>query len=75
MRRTYYNMAMCEEAKAKSIFMTPPSKSEFTQYQLGLAQVPAYFQQLMYKVLRGLDFAISYSDDIYSFQPLHKNSS
>ena len=30
----------------------------------GLAQTPAYFHELMNKVLRGLPFAFAYLDDI-----------
>ena len=33
----------------------------------GLAQAPAYFQLLMNKVLHGLDFAMTYLDDIIIF--------
>ena len=33
----------------------------------GLAQAPAYFQLLMNKVLEGLEFAMTYLDDIIIF--------
>ena len=33
----------------------------------GLAQAPAYFQLLMNKVLKGLQFAMTYFDDIIIF--------
>ena len=45
----------------------PFSKYEYLKVPFGLAQAPAYFQNLMNKVLAGLSFAISYLDDIIIF--------
>ena len=47
--------------------MTPFGKCEFLMVSFGLAQTPAYFQLLMYKVLKGLKFAMTYLDDIIIF--------
>ena len=38
-------------------------KYEYLKVPFGMAQVPAYFQELMNKVLKDLPFAIGYLDD------------
>ena len=55
-------MALLGEARAKSTF-------EFTHSPFGLAQAMTCFQLLIYKVLRGLEFAFGYLDDILVFIP------
>ena len=45
----------------------PFGKYEYLKVPFGLAQAPAYFQNLMNRVLTGLNFAISYLDDIIIF--------
>ena len=40
---------------------------EYLKVPFGLAQAPAYFQNIMSKVLNGLSFAIAYLDDIIIF--------
>ena len=47
--------------------MTPFGKYKILMVPFGLAQAPAYFQLLMNKVLHGLDFAMTYLDDIIIF--------
>ena len=47
--------------------MTPFGKYEFLMVPFELAQAPAYFKLLMNKVLPGLDFAMTYLDDIIIF--------
>ena len=39
----------------------------------GLAQAPAYFQLLMNKVLKGLQFTMTYLDDIIIFSDFFKS--
>ena len=51
----------------KTAFILPFSKFEYLKVPFGLAQAPAYFQNLMNKVLNGLSFAIVYLDDIIIF--------
>ena len=47
---------------------TPPfSKYEYAKIPFGLAQVSAYFQDLMTRILKDFDFAIAYLDDIIIF--------
>ena len=67
LRSGYYHIALKDEAKAKTAFVTPFGKYQFNVTPFGLAQAPAYFQDLMQKVLVGLDFAMAYLDDIIIF--------
>ena len=62
-------MALSAKAKPKSAFITPTGKYEFTRCPFGLAQAPAYFQQLVNQVLAGLPFAFGYLDDILIYSP------
>ena len=43
----YYHIALDNESKAKTAFVTPFGKYEFNAVPFGLAQAPAYFQQLI----------------------------
>ena len=54
----YHHIALLSEAQKKPAFVTPNGKLEFKKVPLGLAQVLAYFQQLINEVLRGLPFAL-----------------
>ena len=57
-----------ENSKAKTAFVTPFGKYQFEAVPFGLAQAPAYFQQLISVVLQGCsDFAMAYLDDIIIF--------
>ena len=69
LRSGYYHMALSEESRPKSAFVTPLGKFEFVCCPFGLAQAPAYFQALILQVLSGLDFAFGYLDDILIFSP------
>ena len=64
----YYHIALDQESKAKTAFVTPFGKYEFNAVPFGLAQAPAYFQQLISIVLQDCsDFAMTYLDDIIIF--------
>ena len=65
----YHHMALSLEARAKSAFVTPMDKFEFTRCPLGLSQAPAYFQRLINKVFKGLPFAFGYLDDVLIHSP------
>ena len=68
LRSGYYHIALDNESKAKTAFGTPFSKYKFNTVPFGLAQVPAYFQQLISIVLQDCsDFAMAYLDDIIIF--------
>ena len=59
---------LLESSKAKSAFFTLFGKYQFKAVPFGLAQAPAYFQQLISMVLQGCsDFTMAYLDDIIIF--------
>ena len=59
---------MDNKSKAKTAFVTPFGKYEFNVVPFGLAQAPAYFQQLISIVLQDCShFAMAYLDDIIIF--------
>ena len=64
----YYHIALDNESKAKTAFVTPFGKYEFNAVPFGLAQAPAYFQKLISIVLQDCsDFVMAYLDDIIIF--------
>ena len=68
LRSGYYHINLDEESKAKTAFITPFGKYEFNSIPFGLAQAPAYFQQLISMVLQDCrDFVMAYLDDIIIF--------
>ena len=67
LRSGYYHIALGKDSRAKTAFVTPFSKYEFLMVPFGLAQAPAYFQLLMNQVLEGLNFVMTYLDDIIIF--------
>ena len=68
LRSGYYHIALDNESKAKTAFVTLFGKYEFNAVPFGLAQAPAYFQQLISIVLQDCsDFAMAYLDDIIIF--------
>ena len=54
LRSGYYHINLNEESKAKTAFVTPFGKYEFNSVPFGLAQAPAYFQQLISMVFTRL---------------------
>ena len=69
LRSGYHHMALSLEARAKSAFVTPMDKFEFTRCPFGLSQAPAYFQRLINKVIKGLPFAFGYLIDVLIHSP------
>ena len=67
LRSGYHHIALGKSSRAKTTFVMPFGKYEFLMVPFGLAQAPAYFQLLMNKVLDGLDFTMTYLDDIIIF--------
>ena len=51
----------------KTAFNSPFGKFEYVKVPFGLAQAPAYFQELMTGILKDFPFAIAYLDDIIIF--------
>ena len=64
LRSGYHHIALDPDAIKKTAFVTPLGKYEYLKVPFGLAQTPAYFQELMNKVLNGLNFTMAYLDDI-----------
>ena len=67
LRSVYHHMALDKDAIKKTAFVTPFGKYEYFKVPFGLAQAPSYFQNLMNKVLNGLNFTLAYLDDIIIF--------
>ena len=68
LRSGYYHIGLSESAKPKTAFVISGiGKYQFNRVPFGLAQVPAYFQTLINKVLDNIDFAMGYLDDIIIF--------
>ena len=68
LRSGYCHIGLDKESKAKTAFFTSFGKYEFNAVTFGLAQVPAYFQQLILIVLQDCsDFTMAYLDDIIIF--------
>ena len=68
MRAAYHHIGLSSTAQKKSAFVTPFGKYEYKKVPFGLAQAPAYFQELMNRVLSGLSYcSFAYLDDILIF--------
>ena len=68
LRSCYYHISLSENSKAKMAFVTPFSKYQFEVVPFGLAQAPAYFQQLISMVLQDCsELVMAYLDDIIIF--------
>ena len=72
LRSGYHHIALDQDAIKKTAFVTPFSKYEYMKVPFGLAQAPAYFQNLMNKVLNGLHFTLAYLDDMIIFSETEK---
>ena len=60
-------LALDDDAIKKTAFVTPLGKYEYLKVPFGLAQAPAYFQNLMNKVLNMPHFNLAYLDDVIIF--------
>ena len=71
LRAGYHHIGLTTDLIAKTAFTSPFGKYEYVKVPFGLAQVPAYFQELMTGVLKDLPFVMAYLDDIiiYSCTP------
>ena len=73
LRSGYHHIALGKDSRAKTAFVTPFGKYEFLMVPFSLAQVPAYFQLLMNKVLEGLSYAMTYLDNIVIFSKIEED--
>ena len=71
LRARYHHIRLTTDSIPKTAFTSPFGKYEYVKVPFGLAQAPAYFQELMTGVLKDLPFAMAYLDDIiiYSSTP------
>ena len=71
LRAGYHHIGLATDSIPKMAFTSPFGKYEYVKVPFGLAQAPAYFQELMTGVLKDLPFAMAYLDDIiiYSSTP------
>ena len=60
LRSGYHHIALNDDAIRKTAFVTPLGKYEYLKVPFGLAQAPMYFQNLMNKVLNGLQSTLAY---------------
>ena len=67
LRAGYHHIPLDEPSIPKTAFNSPFRKYEYVKVPFGLAQAPAYFQELMTGILKDLNFAIAYLDDIIIF--------
>ena len=63
----YHHIPFDKSSIPKTAFNSPFGKYEYVKVPFGLAQAPAYFQELMTGILKDFSFAISYLDDIIIF--------
>ena len=75
LRSGYYHIGLSESAKPKSAFVLSSLwKYQFYRVPFGLAQAAAYFQKLIYDVLKGCNFTMGYLDDIIIYSKSEKNT-
>ena len=67
LRAGYHHIPLEKSSIAKTAFNLPFGKCEYVKVPFRLAQAPAYFQELMIRILKDFDFAIAYLDDIIIF--------
>ena len=63
----YHHIPLDKSSIPKTAFNSPFGKYEYIKVPFGLAQAPAYFQELMTGILKDFPFAIAYLDDIIIF--------
>ena len=63
----YHHIPLDEVSISKAAFISPFGKYKYIKVPFGLAQAPAYFQELMTGILKDFNFAIAYMDDIIIF--------
>ena len=63
----YHHKPLDKSSIHKTVFNSPFGKYEYIKVHFGLAQAPAYFQELMTGILNDFNFAIAYLGDIIIF--------
>ena len=75
LRAGYHHIPLDKPSITKMAFNSPFGKYEYVKVLFGLAQAPAYFQELMTGILKDFNFTIAYLDDIIIFSKLLKSTS
>ena len=68
----YHHIPLDKPSILKTTFNSPFGKFKYIKVPFGLAQAPAYFQELMTGILKDFPFAIAYLDDIIIFSKTPK---
>ena len=63
----YHHISLNESSIPKTAFTSAFGKYKYIKVPFGLAQTPAYFQELMTGVLKDFSFTIAYLDSIIIF--------
>ena len=66
-RAGYHHIPLDKPSMSKTAFHSPFGKYEYMKVPFGLAQAPAYFQELMMGILKDFNFTIAYLYDITIF--------
>ena len=74
LRAEYHHIALHEDAIKKTAFILSFGMYEYLKVPFGLVLAPAYFQNLMNKVLNVLSFVMAYLDDIIMFSENQNNT-
>ena len=72
LRAGYHHIPLDKPSIPKTAFNLPFSKFEYVKVPFGLAQAPAYFQELMTGILKHFNFTIAYLDNIIIFSKTPK---
>ena len=72
LRAGYPHISLDATSTPETAFNSPFRKFEHVKVPFGLAQAPAYFQELMTGILKDFPFAIAYLDDIIIFSKTPK---
>ena len=67
LRAGYHHIPLDKTSIPKTAFNSPFGKLEYFKVPFGLAQAPAYFQELMIGILKDFPFTIAHLDDIIIF--------
>ena len=67
LRAGYHHIPLDKPSIPKTAFNSPFGKYEYIKVPFGLAQAPAYFQELMTGILKDFNFMIAYLDHIIIF--------
>ena len=74
LRAGYHHIPLDKSSIPKTAFNSPFGKYEYIKLPFGLAQAPAYFQELITRILKEFNFAIAYLDDIIILAEQQRNN-